>query len=139
MQSRKGQINRLLTSIMASMVVLSAMASVELSVPKPEMEQIVNQLRTDCTLLLSHREGQEALGRMLRHSKGRALAQAFIHLKHIGLQLQDAHFSAAHLPQNRPVAPPESLLFTSLTIPPALLLPEIRAGLHVRSPGCVRA
>ena len=70
MQSRKGQINRLLTSIMASMVVLSAMASVELSVPKPEMEQIVNQLRTDCTLLLSHREGQEALGRMLRHSKG---------------------------------------------------------------------
>ena len=51
---------------MASMVVLSAMASVELSVPKPEMEQIVNQLRTDCTLLLSHREGQEALGRMLR-------------------------------------------------------------------------
>ena len=105
MQSRKGQINRLLTSIMASMVVLSAMASVEL----------------------------------LRHTKGRALAQAFIHLKHIGLQLQGAHFSVAHLPQNRPVAPPESLLFTSLTIPPALLLPEIRAGLHVRSPGCVRA
>lgn len=121
------------------MVVLSAMASVELSVPKPEMEQIVNQLRTDCTLLLSHREGQEALGRMLRHPKGRALAQAFIHLKHIGLQLQGTHFSVAHLPQNRPVAPLESLLFTSLTIPPALLLPEIRAGLHVRSPGCVRA
>ena len=43
------------------MVVLSAMASVELSVPKPEMEQIVYQLRTDCTLLLSHREGQVEL------------------------------------------------------------------------------
>ena len=66
MQSRSGQINRLLTSIMASMVVLSAMAAVEVRMPNQEVEVIVNQLRTDCTLLLSAREGQEALGRILR-------------------------------------------------------------------------
>ncbi|MGM9868471.1 MAG: hypothetical protein ACI30R_02435 [Sodaliphilus sp.] len=139
MQSRKGQINRLLTSIMASMVVLSAMASVELSVPQPEVEQIVNQLRTDCTLLLSHREGQEALGRMLRHPKGRALAQAIKKLKHIGVQLHGAHFAAAYLSQNSSVAPSASISFISITIPPALLIPELRAGLHVRSPGWAKA
>lgn len=103
------------------------------------MEQIVNQLRTDCTLLLSDRAGQEALGRMLRHPKGRALAQAIKKLKHIGVQLHGAHFAAAHLPQNCTVAPSASILFVSITIPPALLIPELRAGLHVRSPGWERA
>lgn len=46
---------------MASMVVLSAMAAVEVRMPNQEVEVIVNQLRTDCTLLLSDREGQEHL------------------------------------------------------------------------------
>ena len=35
------------------MVVLSAMAAVEVRMPNQEVEVIVNQLRTDCTLLLS--------------------------------------------------------------------------------------
>ena len=47
---------------MASMVVLSAMAAVEVRMPNQEVEVIVNQLRTDCTLLLSDREGPQVGG-----------------------------------------------------------------------------
>lgn len=83
------------------MVVLSAMAAVEVRMPNQEVEVIVNQLRTDCTLLLSDREGQEALGRILRHPKGMVLMRAIKGLsqKHIGGEFTSHKSVAATLPQ----------------------------------------
>ena len=87
------------------MVVLSAMAAVEVRMPNQEVEVIVNQLRTDCTLLLSDREGQEALGRILRHPKGMVLMRAIKGLsqKHIG-----GEFTSALASATRCCSPPES-------------------------------
>ena len=122
---------------MASMVVLSAMASVNLSVPEQEMEVIVNQLRSDCTLLLSDREGQQALGKLLRHPKGRSLVHAIKGLKRMAVEANVGPIHAT-LPLSRPVQPSECT-FISITISPSLLHPALKWGFYVRSPGGVRA
>ncbi len=59
----------MLTSIVASMVVLSAVAHVEVRLPQQEVEVIAHRLRCDCNELLSDRMGQEALSRLLRMSQ----------------------------------------------------------------------
>ncbi len=136
MQSRSSQINRLLTSIMASIVVLSAVATVEVRMPNQEVEVIVNQLRTDCSLLLSDREGQEALGRILRHPQGKALMRAIKHLsqKQAGGALSVHHSVAATLPGLLTPQSEHSLQFISTPIPPALLAPAMQSQLRVRAP-----
>ncbi len=60
------QINRLLASIVASMVVLSAVATVEVQLPQHEVEEIACRLRASYNELMSDRAGQEALNRLLR-------------------------------------------------------------------------
>ena len=141
MQSRSGQINRLLTSIMASMVVLSAMAAVEVRMPNQEEEVIVNQLRTDCTLLLSDREGQEALGRILRHPKGMVLMRAIKGLsqKHIGGEFTCHKSVVATLPKLLIPTQEKSLQFINIPIESALLAPATQSLLRVRAPSIVLA
>lgn len=139
MQSHNRQINRLLTSIVASMVVLSAMAAVEVRMPSEDVEVIVNQLRSDCTLLLSDREGQEALGRLLRHPKGEALVRVIrsISQKQIGSELQCQKSVAATLPQLLIPSSGKSLQFTNIPIESALLAPALKSQLRVRAPSIV--
>lgn len=136
MQSGNSQINRLLTSIVASMVVLSAIAAVEVRVPDPEVEVIVNQLRSDCTLLLSDPQGQEALGRILRHPKGEALMRAIKGLKQVqpgGALVR--HQSVAATPPNLLVPTSEnSQQFISIPTEMALLAPARQSLLRVRAP-----
>src|SRR3712207_1062938 len=57
---RNNQINRLLASIVASMVVLTAVANVEVRLPEHEIEELNSQLRYDCNALMNDRVGQDA-------------------------------------------------------------------------------
>lgn len=136
MQSGNSQINRLLTSIVASMVVLSAIAAVEVRVPDPEVEVIVNQLRSDCTLLLSDPQGQEALGRILRHPKGEALMRAIKGLKQVqpGGALVRHQSVTATLPDLLVPTSENSLQFISIPTEMALLAPARQSLLRVRAP-----
>lgn len=121
---------------MASIVVLSAVATVEVRMPSQDVEVIVNQLRSDCTLLLSDREGQEALGRILRHPQGKALMRAIKHLskKQMGGSLVVPQSVAATLPSLLAPTSEESLQFISIPIDTALLAPAKQSQLRVRAP-----
>ncbi len=121
---------------MASIVVLSAVATVEVRMPNQEVEVIVNQLRTDCSLLLSDREGQEALGRILRHPQGKALMRAIKHFsqKQAGGAQGDHHSVAATLPGLLTPKSDHPLRFISIPISPALLAPAMQSQLRVRAP-----
>lgn len=109
--------------------------------PNQEVEVIVNQLRTDCTLLLSDREGQEALGRILRHPKGMVLMRAIKGLsqKHIGGEFTSHKSVAATLPQLLIPTQEKSLQFINIPIESALLAPATQSLLRVRAPSIVLA
>lgn len=133
------QINRLLASIVASMVVLSAVANVEVRLPQGEVDVIVNQLKCDCNELLSDRTGQDALLRLLRmgekehlengHFLPTALLQSNVHVLPFG------NYSGA--------CPPEMLIprckrhctWGHTVVDAALLAPAVRTALHIRAPG----
>ena len=123
------------------MVVLSAMAAVEVRMPNQEVEVIVNQLRTDCTLLLSDREGQEALGRILRPPKGMVLMRAIKGLsqKHIGGEFTSHKSVAATLPKLLIPTQEKSLQFINIPIESVLLAPATQSLLRVRAPSIVLA
>lgn len=109
--------------------------------PNQEVEVIVNQLRTDCTLLLSDREGQEALGRILRHPKGMVLMRAIKGLsqKHIGGEFTCHKSVAATLPKLLIPTQEKSLQFINIPIESALLAPSTQSLLRVRAPSIVLA
>lgn len=109
--------------------------------PNQEVEVIVNQLRTDCTLLLSDREGQEALGRILRHPKGMVLMRAIKGLsqKHIGGEFTCHKSVAATLPKLLIPTQEKSLQFINIPIESALLAPATQSLLRVRAPSIVLA
>lgn len=76
------QINRLLTSIVASMVVLSAVATVEVQLPRHEVEEIACRLRASYNELMSDRAGQEALNRLLRQQSSQLKQEIKKHVAH---------------------------------------------------------
>lgn len=121
------------------MVVLSTMAAVEVRVPSQEVEVIVNQLRCDCSLLMSDREGQEALSRLLRHPKGVALARAIKTLSHkqMGGEPQCHKSVAATLPNLLLPSAEHSSQFINIPIESALLAPASQSQLRVRAPSIV--
>lgn len=118
------------------MVMLSAIAAVEVRVPTPEVEVIVNQLRSDCTLLLSDPQGQEALGRILRHPKGEVLMRAIKRLKQVepGGEVVCQKSVAATLPGLLVPSSEQSLQFINISTENALLAPARRSLLRVRAP-----
>lgn len=121
------QINRLLTSIVASMVVLSAIGQVEVRLPEQNVEVLVRQLSTDCQLLMSDRAGQLELQRLLRGTKAsEAESQARVH---------PAPVKAQACPPQLLVPTAESNHhFQSITTDPALLAPAATSRLRTRSP-----
>ena len=126
---------------MASMVVLSAMAAVEVRMPNQEVEVIVNQLRTDCTLLLSDREGQEALSKNLHHPKRMELMRTkkAPTQKHIDGEFTSHKSVAATLPKLLIPTQEKSLQFINIPIESALLAPATQSLLRVRAPSIVLA
>lgn len=133
------QINRLLTSIVASMVVLSAVAHVEVCLPQQEVEIIANQLKCDCNELLSDRMGQEALYRLLRmgqrdRQENDDLTPAVTALHRYGGLLFPGSQASACPPHL--LVPHHTQLYTLIYIPvdAALWAPATRRQLSIRAP-----
>lgn len=121
------QINRLLTSIVASMVVLSAVGQVEVRLPEQQVEVIVRQLSADCEQLLSDRAGQQELFRLLRGGKVTQVnAQAKMHPAQVKAQACPPQLFNPQSDHNHH--------FNSITINPALLAPAATSRLRTRSP-----
>lgn len=128
------KINRLLSSVIASMVVLSSIAQVEVQLPRHEVETMVEELRVNCELLMSDRAGQEALNRLLRQEK--ALPQATSATRCHTLHPAPGHIVAltavqAALARNHPSS------FIHIPIDQALLAPACSNRIRVRSPGAL--
>ena len=124
------QINRLLTSIVASMVVLSAVATVEVQLPQSEIEVIARQLCTSYDELMSDRAGQEALNRLLRQQSPRQVKQSSsAHEQHAA--------ASACVPEQARIAPDytQSILYVPSGAP--LATPVAASPVKIRAPSSI--
>ena len=116
------QINRLLTSIVASVVAMSAVATVEAPHSGHELLVIERQLRCDCNALMKDRGRQQALHRLLpKHARLLRIVSAMKHA--LPTQWQ----ATATNSQSQPVT-------NAPTGAPAWLHPAVTSVIRVRAP-----
>ena len=115
------------------MVVLSATAAMEARLPQSEADVIAHQLRINCEQLMSDREGQEVLLRLLRSPQENVsstvqkavqrhcLSCSGVHAKAMPAQLLETDIAQFYQFINHP-------------IDAALLAPHVSSRIRVRAP-----
>lgn len=129
--SSNTQINRRLTSIVATVVAISVIGQVEVRLPLHEVEIVAQQLEGGCRSLMSDRAGQQALDRLLRCT-GSARQT---HPACAGAKLLTGGAKACPFGLLMPLCGQGGGL-VAVTISRDLLAPGITCRVRARSPSC---